>query len=160
VFIYNAVEWYNIRQFLQSQTIPFTNLQPAQTANNSTATFAFPSSGTADALFWLSIILAVFGILVFLWSIINLFRGLYTPIPVAVTTEVKPHPQYIMVKPAPVPSAAPVTGAARRVESSTTTTFVPQGIAAPTYAPTSYTVPTTANLVTPGTASEVAFIAG
>lgn len=139
VFIYNAVEWYNVRRNLQ--TAATNNPAAVQTFTGSTVPLApvLPSIGTADALFWLSIILAVFGGLIFIWSLISLFRGLYSTT-TTVTTETKP-PQVVYMR----PSAANVSGSGRQVESTKTTTFIP--------------TTTTANLVTPGSAEDLRFVA-
>ena len=134
VFIYNAVEWHNIRRNLQATAA--TNPAAIQTFTGTVSSAAplLPSIGTADALFWLSVILAVFGGLIFIWALISLFRGLYS------TTSDSKAPQYVVMRQANTPAS----GGARRVESTKTTTFVPTS---------------TANLVTPGAAEDLRFVA-
>jgi hypothetical protein len=139
VFIYNAFEWNTVRSNIQASARSTDQNGNFQTfaASNPPLTPVLPSIGTIDFLFWISVIWAVFGAIIFIWAIIMLFRGLYAT-ETTVTTETKT-PQYVVVQ----PRAA--TGAARQVESTKTTTFVP--------------TTTTANLVTPGSAEDLRFIA-
>ncbi len=128
VFVYNAVEWNNVRKFVEASVITPQPLQPAVVA-----TVVLVNESTANTLYWLNVILAIFAILIFIWALI------------AMLFLAKTSPTLVYHTPGTV-NHIPQTGSVKQ----TTTTFMPnrQGV---------QYVPTSANLVTPGTAQQVAY---